>query len=151
MRNVRPALIELSSVRVKEFIREPEAIFWVFIFPILLTVALGLAFREKPPDKIPVGVVSGAGAQEQMKALAHSPTLLPHLYTEPDGRDALRRGKISLLVSGPAPVVYRFDPTRPDARNARLEVDSALQRAGGRRDVITPRDVRVREQGSGYC
>jgi ABC-2 type transport system permease protein len=147
---VRPALIELSSVRIKEFIREPEAIFWVFMFPVLLTVALGLAFREKPPDRIPVGIVSGAGASEQVKALAHSPALMPRLFNEREGRDALRRGKISLLVEESAPPVFRFDPTRPDARTARLEVDSALQTAAGRHDVIAARDELVREQGSRY-
>src|SRR5260370_14274032 len=104
-KKVRPALLELASVRIKEFIREPEAIFWVFMFPILLTVALGLAFRQKSPERIPVGIVGGPGAQEQMKALAHSPALRPRLFTQGEGREALRRGKISLLVQGSAPPV----------------------------------------------
>jgi len=60
---VRPALIELTGARLKEFIREPEAIFWVFGFPLLLTLLLGFAFREKPPDRIPVGIVSGSMAR----------------------------------------------------------------------------------------
>ena len=49
-------LIELTLARFKEFLREPEAVFWVFAFPIIMTMALGFAFREKPPDRIPVGV-----------------------------------------------------------------------------------------------
>ena len=53
---VRPAILELTNARTKEFVRETEAIFWVFGFPLLLALALGFAFREKPPDRIPVGV-----------------------------------------------------------------------------------------------
>src|SRR5437868_4255906 len=56
---IRPAILELTIVRTKEFGREPEAIFWVFIFPLLLAVALGLTFRDKAPDKIPVAVIDG--------------------------------------------------------------------------------------------
>ena len=35
-------LAQLTLVRFREFWREPEAIFWVFIFPILLAAGLGL-------------------------------------------------------------------------------------------------------------
>ncbi|MCU1348145.1 MAG: hypothetical protein JWO56_1175, partial [Acidobacteria bacterium] len=147
---VRPALLELTIIRVKEFLREPEAIFWVFAFPLLLTLALGFAFREKAPDRIPVGLAAGPHAQERLAALAKSPALQPRIYSEAEGRDALRRGKISLLVEGDAQPVYLLDVTRPDARNARLEVDDALQAAAGRRDVFAAREEHVREPGSRY-
>ncbi|MFZ2490025.1 MAG: ABC transporter permease, partial [Thermoanaerobaculia bacterium] len=65
-------------------------------------------------------------------------------------REALRRGSISLLVGQGAPPVYSYDPTRPEARTARVEVDDALQTAGGRRDVFAAREVHVAEQGSRY-
>ena len=71
------ALRELTAARVKEFLREPEAVFWVFLFPVLLAIVLGLAFREKPPDRIPIGVISGPGAGPAVTALATSPALLP--------------------------------------------------------------------------
>jgi len=153
MRDGRPTyhpLAELTILRLKEFLREPDAVFWVFVFPLLLTLALGFAFREKPPDRIPVGVVEGPRAAQRMAALKKSPALLPRLYSAEGGREELRRGKISLLVAGDATPVYRFDPTRPDARTARVEVDHALQSAAGRRDVMTARDERVDEQGSRY-
>lgn len=147
---VRPALVELTSARLKEFIRETEAIFWVFGFPLLLTLLLGFAFREKPPDRIPVGIVSGPAADARLAALNRSPAMLPRVYSEAQGREELRRGKISLLIeAGPQPV-YRFDPTRPDARTARVEADDALQTAAGRRDAITARDEQVHEQGARY-
>ena len=55
-------LLELTRCRIREFLREPEAVFWVFLFPLLLAVALGFAFREKAPDRTPVGVAAGPGA-----------------------------------------------------------------------------------------
>src|SRR5712691_3475436 len=97
---VRPALVELTSARLKEFVRETEAIFWVFGFPLILTLLLGFAFREKPPDRIPVGIVSGRQAQARLKALSASPVLQPRIYSEQQGREELRRGRISLLIEG---------------------------------------------------
>ena len=40
--------------------REPEVIFWVFVFPILLALGLGIAFRNKPADMSRVVVVEGS-------------------------------------------------------------------------------------------
>lgn len=145
-RPVRHPLIEMTSVRLKEFLREPDAVFWVFAFPLLLTVALGFAFRERPPERIPVGVVS----QKWLSSLKASPALQPRLYSLEQGREELRRGKISLLVEGDASPVYRLDPTRPEARTARVEVDDALQGGAGRRDVFRANEVHVAEQGSRY-
>src|SRR5512142_561750 len=105
---VRPALLELTSARLKEFTRETEAIFWVFGFPLLLTLGLGFAFRQKPPDRIPVGVVAGPAAGQRLKVLQTSPALQPRIYAERDGREQLRRGKISLLIEGGTVPVYRF-------------------------------------------
>lgn len=149
-RPTRHPLVELTSVRLKEFLREPDAVFWVFAFPLLLTLALGFAFREKPPEKIPVGVVEGPAAASRLEMLRKSPALQPRLYSESEGREQLRRGRISLLVSGDEAPVYRFDPTRPESRTARVEVDDAMQAGVGRRDVFVAREEFVTEQGSRY-
>src|SRR5688500_1829646 len=125
-RHTKSPLFELTIYRLKEFIREPDAVFWVLIFPLLLTLALGFAFREKPPDRIPVGVAEGPFAQRHLLALKKSPALQPRIYPEREGREELRRGNISLLVDGGEQPVYRFDPTRPESRAARVEVDVAL-------------------------
>src|SRR5213592_4814689 len=106
---IRPAIIELTSVRTKEFVRESEALFWVFGFPLILALALGFAFREKPPDKVPVAIVAGPNAQQRLSALQKSPTLLPRIMNDQEARDALRRGKVSLLIEGSDAVVFRFD------------------------------------------
>jgi len=146
----RPALYELTVARMKEFLREPEAVFWVFFFPMALAVALGFAFREKPPDRTPVGVVSGAGADAAAAALGRSPLLLPRVMPEPAGREALRTGKISLLVEPGPPAVFHFDETRPDSRIARLAADDALQRGAGRSDPLPVREAKVSEPGARY-
>jgi ABC-2 type transport system permease protein len=145
----RHPLIELTSVRLKEFLREPDAVFWVFAFPMLLTVALGFAFREKPPERIPVGI-SAAAPKPWIASMQKSPALLVRVYPAQEGREQLRRGNISLFVEEGTLPVYRLDPTRPDARTARVEVDDALQGGAGRRDVFTAREEHVQEQGSRY-
>lgn len=145
-----PPLVELTIVRLKEFLREPDAVFWVFVFPLLLTLALGFAFREKAPDKIPVGVAQGPHAQRYLSAMQKSPALQPRIYPEREGREELRRGKISLLVESSAQPVYRYDPTRPESRTARVEVDNALQAGAGRRNAFAAKELHVSEQGSRY-
>jgi ABC-type multidrug transport system permease subunit len=140
----------MTIYRLKEFIREPDAVFWVFVFPLLLTLALGFAFRERPPERIPVGVTEGPFAQRHLNALQKSPALQPRIYPVLEGREELRRGKISLLVDGSEGMVYRYDPTRPESRNARGEVDDALQASMGRRDMFTAREETVTEQGARY-
>jgi ABC-2 type transport system permease protein len=147
---IRPPIIELALTRAKEFVRESEALFWVFGFPLILALALGFAFREKPPDRVPVAIVAGPNAQQRLAALQKSPTLLPRIMSEQEARDALRRGKVSLLIEGSDAVVFRFDATRPDAQSARREADDALQTAAGRRNVIVTREERVHEQGARY-
>jgi ABC-type multidrug transport system permease subunit len=150
MRRPGPPLAELTLARLREFLRETEALFWVFAFPVLLALALGLAFRGSPHERVPVGVVEGPRAAERAEALGRSPSLLPRVLAPAAGREALRTGKVSLLVEGGDDLLYRFDPTRPDARTARLEVDDALQRAAGRADPLRPREARVTEPGSRY-
>jgi ABC-2 type transport system permease protein len=143
-------LRELTAGKVRDFIREPEAILWVFLFPLLLALVLGFAFREKPPDRTPIGVVAGPGAELALAALQSSPGLLPRPYSAEEGRNALRTGRISLLVEPGPPAVFHFDETRPDSRIARLEADDALQRAAGRTDRMPVRDEKVTEKGARY-
>ncbi|HTY41773.1 MAG TPA: ABC transporter permease [Thermoanaerobaculia bacterium] len=144
-------LAALTKTRLLEFVREPEALFWVFAFPILMALVLGFAFRDRPPDPVPVGLVAGPTAADVSKALAASGKVKPSAYaTVADGLEALRTGKIALLVEESGGLVYHFDPTRPDARLARLEVDDAVQRARGRTDPAPARETLVHEKGSRY-
>jgi len=146
----RSPLYELTVTRVKEFLRQGEAVFWVFGFPILLALALGFAFRDKAPDRIAIGVAKGANSAAVMQALEASPALRVRLYDPAQGREALRVGRISLLVETDGATVFRFDATRPDSRVARMEADDALQRAAGRVDPVKIGAEKVTERGSRY-
>jgi hypothetical protein len=110
-------LAALTRTRILEFVREPEALFWVFAFPILMAVVLGFAFRDRPPDPVPVGVVEGSVSKEITDALAGSGTVKPSAYaTRADGLEALRTGKIALLVEQTDALTYHLDATRSRGR-----------------------------------
>ncbi len=146
-------LVQLALCRMREFSREPEAIFWVFGFPIVLAFALGLAFRNTGPGQLKIGVASGAGGAGDSAvavALSRSPELAVTVLDTAVARQELRTGRIALLVEPGEPLVYRYDSTRTEARLARLEVDDVLQRARGRGDPAAVRDDRVTAPGSRY-
>jgi ABC-2 type transport system permease protein len=147
---IRGPLAELTIARVREFVREPEAIFWVFIFPVLLAGVLGLAFRSRPPEPIPVAVAAGVNGEARRAALSDNPDLDVELLPAHEARQALRRGAVVLVVSGDDTPEYTYDPTRPDSRTARLAVDAALQRAAGRGDAFEAARTEVTEPGSRY-
>lgn len=147
---IRSAFMELTLARVRELIREPEAVFWVFVFPIILAAILGLAFRSRPPAKLPVAVVAGTQAEQRQSALEKRPDLEPRVLSEKEARQELARGRVVLVVSADDPPSYRYDPTQPESHAARLAVDAALQRAAGRTDAFTPGETPVTEVGARY-
>jgi len=147
---VRGPLVELTVARFREFLREPEALFWSFGFPLLMTLALGVAFRSQPPQPVPVGVQRGDGDQAVVNALARDPSIVARALDPSDVDRALRNGSVHVVVVPGTPPAYRFDPTRPESRLGRLAVDGALQRATGRSDAFAPRDVEVVTPGSRY-
>ena len=141
------SLFQLTMVRLRLFVREPEAIFWIFIFPILLAGGLGLAFRNRPPDVLPVG----ATAAQLTQALAADKGLKAATMNEADGTRALATGSILLLaIQTPDGVSYKYDETNPDARTARMVTDRAIQIAGGRREAVRAQNQLVHETGSRY-
>ena len=119
-------LVELTLTRLRLFFREPGAVFWTFGFPLLLTVALGAAFRNRPPEPVAIGVESAPLAQ----TLQRDPGLRVQLLEDDDARAALRTGKIDLVVLPGPPIAYLFDPTRPESRLARALADAALHPRG---------------------
>src|SRR5262245_49582797 len=112
---VRSALAELTLARVRELAREPEALFWVFVFPILMAAILGIAFRSHPPEPQPVGIVDGPHAKARLAALSAAPELAPRVLPEAEAQLALARAKLALVVSADDPPAYALDPTRPES------------------------------------
>lgn len=156
-------LLELTLARVREFVREPETVFWVFVFPVLLALALGIAFRNQPPQKPCIAVEdqgpSAAGIKEM---LARSKDLEVKLLATPEAAQALRSGRVDLVVK-PAEVPenpgvssvrplysFRYDPTRPASRLASLLTQDALERGLGRKDLAEIKAETVIEPGARY-
>jgi ABC-2 type transport system permease protein len=144
---LRHPLGQLVLWRYYEFIREPEAIIWNFIFPIALAAGLGVAFREQAPTPLPVAATTPA----LVAALAREKGLTVELATVDQADARLRTGKVELVVAPSADqVTYRYDETNPEARTARVLADAAIQRAAGRRDPVVVREDVRRETGSRY-
>jgi ABC-type multidrug transport system permease subunit len=143
-------LLQLTLVKLRDLVREPEALFWVFIFPVLLALALGIAFRSGSPRPMPIGVQAGEGAPWVRQALDAADGLSAELLDEEQARQRLRSGKVALVVAPGEPWVYWFDPSRPESRLAELAVNDALQRAAGRVDARTTRTREMTEKGSRY-
>ncbi len=141
------SLFQLTLARFRLFLREPEAIFWTFLFPILLALGLGIAFRNRPADVLPVA----ATTPQLTQALAADKGLNAKTVDAAEGAHELAIGTIQLLaVQTSQGVTYRYDDTNPDARAARLLADRAVQAAAGRHDAIAAQNDLVHETGSRY-
>lgn len=148
------SLRELVSVRFKEFLREPEALFWSFGFPILLAIGLGIAFRSRPPEKARVAVATTEPWADSLVVALHADSnLIVDKVSADSARTGLITGRVAVVVwpggSFREPV-YQYDDTRPDARVAALMVDDAIQRGAGRADPVKVTRREVREAGSRY-
>ena len=147
------SLAQLTLVRFREFIREPEAVFWTFFFPVVLAIGLGIAFRNKPVETLTVGVTRGTIEADTLAArLGRAGGFRVRLLAVEDAAHALRTGEVTLVATarGAGIVEYAFDDTRPEGRSARFLVDDAVQRAAGRRDLVSATERKVREKGSRY-
>ncbi|MGA8150930.1 MAG: ABC transporter permease [Terriglobales bacterium] len=144
----------LLMARLKELEREPEVVFWVFVFPILLALGLGIAFRNKPADVTSIAVVAGPNAQEVLGLIQRSPQKSSIRAALLDRTLALREfslGKYDLVVeSGEGSVKYFYDPARPESVLSHSEVDNALQSAAGRQNPLATSVVVSSEPGSRY-
>jgi ABC-2 type transport system permease protein len=158
---------QLILARLREFYREPEAVFWVYGFPILMVVLLGIAFRNKPIEQVRVDIIENPLAEETKNALAKGApekSFVAEINDDETAKLRLRTGKTDLIVrtttradressSASAAVPHYeffFDPSRPESVLARNTVNDALQRAAGRKDIAVVSDKPVNEPGSRY-
>ena len=145
----------LLMARMLELKREPEVVFWVFVFPLLLALGLGIAFRNKPGNAASVAIVEGLGSKDAHDLLArssHQDQFKVQLLNEDEARKGFRLGKFDLVIE-PGPngaVTYRYDPARPESVLAKAQVDDALQGAAGRKDSVPTTAVTSSEPGSRY-
>ncbi|MBI1354695.1 MAG: ABC transporter permease [Acidobacteria bacterium] len=146
------AFRELLLDRLRQFHREPEVIFWVYLFPLLLIAGLGVAFSEDGPKPVLVRVV--ADSPERTAELARQ-LASPEIETETAGLDQLDRagmgGRWDLtIVARDGGVEYRLDPQQPESRLARELADRALQQSQGRVDPVSTTTVAEVRPGSRY-
>ena len=87
---------QLSLTKIRELVREPEALFWVFVFPILLALALGIAFRSRGPEEVAIGVQVGDGAAAVDRALERAEGLRPVALGPEEARERLRTGQVCM-------------------------------------------------------
>lgn len=147
--------LHLLGARMLELKREPEVVFWVFVFPLLLATGLGIAFRNKPADASSVVIVAGAGAEETEALLQRSAqhtSFKIDVQDEQAARRGFRLGKYDLVIEpdGNGKLQYRYDPARPESVLAKAEVDNALQTSAGRKDIIATTIATSSEPGSRY-
>jgi ABC transporter DrrB family efflux protein len=147
---VRHPLIELTLARFREFLREPEAVFWVFMFPVIMTCALGIAFRTRGAEPVIAGIVEQDGADDVARALESAGGFTVRRVAPDQVDRAVRDGRAPVVIVPGNPPTYRFDQARAESQVARLAVDRALQRAAGRNDAFTPVEEPVQNVGSRY-
>jgi len=149
------AYTHLLKARLKELWREPEVVFWVFGFPILLALGLGIAFRNKPANVTSIAIASGSGAQNVMDLLQRSAQHESIHATVLDRDEALkgfRLGKYDIVVEADdaGTLKYLYDPARAESVLSRTEVNDALQSAAGRKDLLSISSTASSEPGSRY-
>ncbi|MBI4818641.1 MAG: ABC transporter permease [Deltaproteobacteria bacterium] len=151
-------LVELTKARILEMVREPGVMFWVFGFPIVLAIGLGLAFREQGPEKSIVAVVTDDRTQARVAPiLLTSDGIVAQFMSSESANDSLERAKVDLVVelraktsSGAPSATFRFDPRQPKSLVARLSTSEGLERAYGRDSVVSKSNVEVTEHGQRY-
>jgi ABC-type multidrug transport system permease subunit len=145
----------LLGARMKELFREPEVVFWIFLFPILLAFGLGIAFRNKPVEKVNVVFADQAGSDRLQQLLKSGPDGQKfNIQVQPpeQAANSFRLGKVDLeiLPDGNGGAQYVYDPARPESLLARNVVDDALQTAAGRKPALASSSRVNSEPGSRY-
>ena len=149
------AFIHLVMVRMKELKREPEVVFWVYGFPLLLALGLGIAFRNKPADVTSIAVVDSPQAHDVLALIERAPqksSIHAEVLDRVEALKGFRLGKYDLVVETDEKggFQYLYDPARPESVLSRAEVDDALQASAGRKNPLSTSSVVSTEPGSRY-
>jgi ABC-type multidrug transport system permease subunit len=125
-------------------------VFWAFVFPIVVSLALAFAFPSRAGRDVLVGLQPGATTESIRATLQRSPGIAIRDVRPDEERRALREGIVNVVVVPTTPPTYRFDPAREESRFARVVVDDALKRADGRTDPWSAREEPQEVAGSRY-
>ncbi|MHC5109102.1 MAG: ABC transporter permease [Planctomycetota bacterium] len=148
----KAALYHLATVRIKQYIREPEAMFWAYGFPLIMAIVLGLAFRNQPEETTMLTVCAGESTTRVSELLADDKRFDVKSEPEAEALERLRKNKTPIVVrlGEDGAFEYLFDPSNPEARKAHAAIDDALQRAAGRTDAVVTRTTKTNAPGSRY-
>ena len=135
---------------LRQFHREPEAVFWVYVFPLLMIVGLGLAFKGGDDSVARVRVIAAdAEAGERLAAALEEAGAFEVVLGS--SQDEVRAGgqELTVLLDEDG-VEYRVDPTQAESLLAREWVDRILQEGAGRIDPLRAEVQEVTAPGSRY-
>ena len=142
---------EVAATTLREFIRTPEAVFWTYVFPVLMAVVLSMAFSERRPEPAAIAVIESSHALQWLAELGDNERLTAEVMTAEAAQQALARGRVDLVLDGaPATPVFLVDPVRPGSEVASLQVRDTLERNAGRANRL---EVQMRSEqrvGSRY-
>jgi ABC-2 type transport system permease protein len=144
-------IIEITIARLKEFYREPGALFWVFVFPVFMAVVLGIAFGQRPPSKPKIAVVDTAPDKWVLPALGNDAVDATEM-TEEEARLALKKGSLDLILKTEVngEVTYIYDATLAESRIAKLTADHVLNRVETNAPRLRSTDVTPKRPGTRY-
>lgn len=145
-------LVQLIDARFREFLREPEVIFWVYGFPVVLAVGLGYAFSSAKPETPVVDVARSPRAEEIAQHLRDerwkNERLKVEVLAERECKDRLKKGKTALyLVPHAASIEFVYDPARAESVQARYWTEAILSRKPGENSVTS---TEFNEHGNRY-
>ncbi len=143
-------LRELIRCRFLLFFRDKEAVFWVFVFPLILCSILGFTFSTVKVEPSRVGVPDGPQGDALAAVLEGSEVVEVIRYDDlHSARRQVARGTFDALVQPGEPPEIRYDPARTEGALARHRVREAWFAARGDRPEGIA-EVRAAERGSRY-
>lgn len=151
--HARHPIYHMTMARILEFLRQPDAVFWSYFFPVLMVLALGLAFNRRQEPTFMIDVIDSELYAKIQTALENQPRFTIRQSTEEESKVRLRTGRSDLLIEpqvGGSGFTYAFDPLRPESIAARTQIDDSLQRASGRKDAVQVNDRPINDAGSRY-
>lgn len=145
--------------RWREFRREPSALFFVVLMPVLWMAILGFAFSGGGKPGVGIGLLEGADLSELGKGVRQRLEADPSVRLWVGDRDALltrmKRGDVSVIIAidgttGSSAARVVMDPTKAEAHAGRAYADDIIQAAGGRTDPVTITEEAVTLPGQRY-
>ncbi|HYG41004.1 MAG TPA: ABC transporter permease [Cytophagales bacterium] len=122
-------LLKLIIIQIKDFIREPEILFWSILFPIGISGVLGLAFMQKEELVREVAFVShNRGSVEAYENRLNSELFKFDKSSEEEALLKIKRGEIQLYIKeDPSGTIsYHFDPVNAEAQLTYLMLEKEL-------------------------